>query len=286
VSTEEPTPPTPSTSPITPAPPTSPTSPTSPTTPASAAEEPAASARPGGRARVGRLLGVAVLALAVLGGVGYTAVAVDGADRTAGAPSWKIPAKHDAKVPAATGLASLLVPYGTDDYERGPDLGEFGADAELSGARATALRKEALRGLPRTQRGKLEREIDKQHIKGMAMRSYLNNSYHDEVGTASITLVRMDRASVRTSVAGQGRLLDVLGDILRAGPRIEGHKDARCYLPPKDTGEKLDMMYCFARQGDVLVTATADGVSPMSTKGAAQLLKKQLDRIAEPGEAV
>lgn len=46
------------------------------------------------------------------------------------------------------------------------------------------------------------------------------------------------------------------------------------------------MMYCFARQGDVLVTATADGVSPMSTKGAAQLLKKQLDRIAEPGEAV
>jgi hypothetical protein len=206
-------------------------------------------------------------------------------------PLWKFPEGKgdDHKAPAASGLAALLVPYDSDSttgFGRGPDLGEYGADAELSGARATALRKEALRDLPRSQRRLLERQIDKQHIKGMAMRSYLNNSYADEVSAVSITLVRMDRSSVRAAAAGQDKLFDALGDVLRAGPKIKGHKDARCYRPPKDTGDDLDMMYCYAPQGDVLVTATVDGVAPLKAAGATQLLKDQLDRIAEPGEAV
>ncbi|WP_030382486.1 MULTISPECIES: hypothetical protein [unclassified Streptomyces] len=247
-------------------------------------------ARPAGRARVLRIVGAAVLALAVVGGVGYTAVAVDGADRDAGAPDWEFPeGKGDGhKAPAASGLAALLVPYGSDSttgFGRGPDLGEYGADAELSGARATALRKEVLRDLPRSQRRQLERQIDKQHIKGMAMRSYLDRTW-DSAATVSITLVRMDRSSVRAAAAGQDQLFDALGDVLRAGPRIKGHKDARCYRPPKDTGDDLDMMYCYAPQGDVLVTATVDGVAPLKAEGATQLLKDQLDRIAEPGEAV
>ncbi|WP_329135639.1 hypothetical protein [Streptomyces sp. NBC_00670] len=285
MSHEEPTPPIPDAAPAAlpdpiPAPEAIPAPETSPTP----------VARPARRARVPRIVGAAVLALAVVGGVGYTAVAVDGADRDAGAPRWKFPEGKgdDHKAPAASGLAALLVPYGGDStggFGRGPDLGEYGADAELSGARATALRKEVLRDLPRSQRRLLERQIDKQHIKGMAMRSYLDRTW-DSAATVSITLVRMDRSSVRAAAAGQDELFDALGDVLREGPRIKGHKDARCYRPPKDTGDDLDAMYCYAAQGDVLVTATVDGVAPLKTEGATQLLKDQLDRIAEPGEAV
>ncbi len=252
---------------------------------------PPPAAASGRRPRVLRAVAAAVLALAVVGGLGYTAVAVDGADRDAGAPVWEFPERDadDHKAPAVSGLAALLVPYGSDGsdgFGRGPDLGEYGADVELSGARATALRKEELRGLPRSQRRLLERQIDKQHIKGMAMRSYLDDRYAREVSTVSITLVRMDRDSVRAAAAGQNTLFDALGDALRAGPRIEGHKDARCYRPPKGTGDDLDTMYCYAPQGDVLVTAAVDGVAPLKAGEAMRLLKDQLDRIAEPGEAV
>ncbi|MBA4866739.1 hypothetical protein H1V43_36690 [Streptomyces sp. PSKA54] len=65
----------------------------------------------------------------------------------------------------------MLLPYGTDGYTRGPDIDEFGSDAELSGPQAAALRKESISDLPRSQRRQLEKEIDKLRIQGMAMRS-------------------------------------------------------------------------------------------------------------------
>lgn len=40
------------------------------------------------------------------------------------------------------------MPYRFPAWSRGPDLGEFGSDAELSGRQATALRKESIRDLP------------------------------------------------------------------------------------------------------------------------------------------
>jgi hypothetical protein len=46
------------------------------------------------------------------------------------------------------------------------------------------------------------------------------------------------------------------------------------------------MMFCSAYQGDILISATADGVKSLDTKSIAMLLAEQLDRIAEPGEAV
>ncbi|MHC3469062.1 hypothetical protein ACYF6T_10130 [Streptomyces sp. 7R007] len=259
--------------------------------------DPAASVPdPGRRGRRGRaavIAGSALLAAALLGGVGYTVVTVHGADRDAGAPVWTFPKDKaaDTKAAPAKGLAGLLVPYGADGWSRGPDIGEFGSDAQLDGAQATALRKEALAGLPRSRRTRLEQQIDKQRIQGMAMRSYVSTDelasvYTAQASTVSIQLVRMEnRAAVRNISQFQNEFLAAL-DVFREGPRVEGHKNARCFLPPKDKDEKLDAMYCSAYQGDVLVTLTAESAKPLQTYGVARLLKEQLDRIGEPGESV
>ncbi|MFC3573217.1 hypothetical protein ACFOZ0_07975 [Streptomyces yaanensis] len=284
--------------------PTQPTQPSQP--PQIGPVEPAASTvvlpegvtvrRPVRRGRVAALTGSVLLAAALVAGVGYTVVTVNGADRDAGAPSWKFPAvKKDAEAKKAsgTGLAGMLVPYGTDGFTRGPDIGQYGADAELSGREATALRKESLHDLPRSQRLRLERQIDRQHIKGMALRSYLSTSeagnstaYADRAFTVDVVLAQMaNRAAVRDIATFQSEFLSAL-DVFRKGPTIKGHKNAHCFLPPKEADEKLDVMFCSAYQGDVLVTATAYAARPMDTTSAALLLRTQLDRIAEPGEAV
>lgn len=284
--------------------------------PASASVSVSVSERSGKRLRPRRVVGVigaVLLAGAVVAGVGYTVVTVDGADRDAGAPTFEFPqsaadgddADADGKVASAAGLAGVLVPYGDGSWSRGPDLGEFGYDAQLSGAQATALRKESLSGLPRSHRKKLEKQLDRQRIKGMAMRSYLSPEAgplgtNERVYSAKIVLVRMSSsAAVRRIGTSQQTFLDALG-VFRAGPKIEGHKNAKCFLPPKagteyeseyeyeneDADPGLESMYCSAYQGDILVTATATGPAPLDTKGVAMLLSAQLDGIAEPGEAV
>ncbi|GAA3843481.1 hypothetical protein GCM10022403_089310 [Streptomyces coacervatus] len=246
------------------------------------------------RGRIAVVAGSVLLAGAVVAGVGYTVVTVNGADRDAGAPVYKFP-KDDraekAKPASAKGLAGTLVPYGADGWSRGPDMGEFGSDAELSGAEATALRKEPFKSLPRTQRKRLEEQIDKERIKGMAMRSYVSTDetsavYTDKASVVSIELAQMDnRAAVRRVSQNEKQFLGALG-LFRAGPAIEGHKNAGCFLSRAFKGEKLDWMFCTAYQGDVLVTVTANSARPMEAKGIGMLLKEQLDRIAEPGEAV
>lgn len=252
--------------------------------------------RPVRRGRAAAVAGGVLLAAALVAGIGFTVVTVDGADRDAGAPTWKFPAqKKDAEVrkPSGTGLAAMLVPYGTDGFSRGPDIGRYGADADLSGREATALRKESLRDLPRSQRLRLERQVDKEHIKGMALRSYLSTSeaggstaYADRAFTMEITLARLQsRAAVRDISSFQNAFLDALG-VFRKGPSIKGHKNAHCFLTPKKADEKLDSMFCSAYEGDVLVTATASAARPLDTKSAAFLLRTQLDRITDPGEAV
>ncbi|MFF2998591.1 hypothetical protein ACFVTC_29165 [Streptomyces sp. NPDC057950] len=258
--------------------------------------EPAPAKKPVRRGRIAAVAGAVLLVGAVVAGGAFTVVTVQDADRDPGAPTWTFPkAAHDdartAKAPA--GLAAMLVPYGTDGWSRGPDIAEFGNEASLSGPEAAALRKESLRELPRTQRRQMEKRIDKQHTKGIAMRSYLSTDnatdstlYADRAFTVSIELAQIeDRSAVRNMSTFQNEFLDAL-KIFRAGPKIEGHKNAKCFLPPKDKKEKLDAMVCSAYQGDVLVSATAYGAKPLNTKGVAMLLREQLDRIAEPGEAV
>ncbi|MEV7890921.1 hypothetical protein ACWD3I_03285 [Streptomyces sp. NPDC002817] len=248
--------------------------------------------KPVRRGRIAAITGSLLLTGAVVAGVGYTVVTVDGADRDAGAPVWKFPkaVADEKKAVAAEGLAGVLVPYGFDGWNRGPDLAEFGSDVELSGTQATALRKESLSGLPRTQRRQLEKEMDKRRIMGMVMRSYVSMTGSGFTGpgvtTVSITLSRMEkRAAAKDSSTSQNAFLDAL-DIFRKGPEIKGFKNAECFLPPKDADEDLDMMFCSAYQGDILISATADGAKPFDTKTIAKLLAEQLDRIAEPGEAV
>ncbi|MEU9730894.1 hypothetical protein [Streptomyces sp. NPDC048002] len=250
------------------------------------------------KVRVGRILAVAgslVLVGALVAGVGYTVVTVRGADRDAGAPVWKFPRGESggrAHAAKPSGLSAVLVPY--DDYwTRGPDLTEFGSDEALSGAEATALRKESLRGLPRTQRREMEKQIDKARYTGMAMRSYVQTG-GSSPSAVSIILSRMEnRTSVRRNTVFYNELLDAI-DVFEAGPKIEGHKDTKCFLLPSDVtygededeGEGLDHLLCSGYQGDVMVTAVADGVESMDTDAIASLLKTQLDRIAEPGAAV
>ncbi|MGW3446214.1 hypothetical protein [Streptomyces sp. NPDC001076] len=246
------------------------------------------------RRRVARIAGIGVLLVA---GVAVTAVRVSGADRDPGVPGWDLPktAKGGAKEAAAggTGLQAMLLPYGTEGFGRGPDIGEFGSDVRLSGREAADLRKESIKDLPRSQRKELERLIDKQQTKGMAMRSYLSTetptegtTYSDHAYTVDIVLSQLgDQRTVRSVATAQQELFDAL-KIFRKGPEVKGHKDAACFLPPADSAEKLDMMVCSAYVGDVLVSATATGAKPLDEKGVALLLGEQLDRIKNPGVAV
>ncbi|MEU7718086.1 hypothetical protein [Streptomyces tibetensis] len=246
-------------------------------------------------ARAAVVAATALLAAALVGGVGYTVVAVNGADRDAGAPVWAFPKTRSEpeaeKKAAPRGLAGLLVPYGTDGWGPGPDLGAYGPDTALSGQEATALRKEALSGLPRTQRKRLEKAVDQQRITGVAMRSYLSTTslsdgFTDGAFAVRVQLARMEnRDAVREASRVRSAFLGS-SDVFRPGPKIKGHKDAACFLPPKDDDEELETMLCFAHVGNVLVTTLADGAKPLDTKGAAALFREQLDRITEPGKAI
>ncbi|WP_225635240.1 hypothetical protein [Streptomyces solaniscabiei] len=244
--------------------------------------------------RVAVVTGTLLLGAAVAGAVGYTAVAVVDADRDPGAPSWVRPgstAGHPATAAEPNGLAWTLVPYRPDNWSRGPDLGEFGSDTTLSGKRATALLKQSVAGLPRTQRKSLEKEIDRRPVQEMAMRSYAftgGEGANRVAGAATMTLVltRMeDQAAARATATGRNAFMDAL-DVFRDGPEIEGYKDAACFRPPIGSDGELDSMYCSAYVGDIAVTATAEGLQPFDAEGVAALLKDQLDRIVEPGESV
>ncbi|MCZ4606802.1 hypothetical protein O3S80_24200 [Streptomyces sp. Lzd4kr] len=250
------------------------------------------------RPRAGRIAAVAgtVLLLgAVVAGAGYTVVTVQDADRDAGLPTWKFPEpaaadKAEKSDKAASGLSGLLLPYDEKGYTRGPDLGEFGSDAELSGRQATALRKESLKDLPRKERRQLEKELDNRPIEGMAMRSYYNADaqaiYDKRAFFTSVVLARLEsRAAAKDVATGQNEFLSDLG-LFRKGPKLDGHKNAKCFLTPKGLDEKLDRVYCTGWSGDVLISVTASGVRPLDLTSIGMFVTAQLDRIDDPGKAV
>ncbi|WP_234388826.1 MULTISPECIES: hypothetical protein [Streptomyces] len=246
--------------------------------------------RPVRRGRVAAVAGCLLLAGALTAGVGATVVTVRGADRDAGDPRWKFP-KDQAEAreaPEPTGLAGTLVPYGTDGWVRGPDLAEFGSDAEFSGAQATALRKQSLRGLSRSLRKELEKEIDRQRASGMAMRSYFSGDatyFTEEISSVSMVLTRMEnRAAVRDLDESHRELFGALGG--RKGPKIKGYKDAGCFRAPRGGEDELSGMLCSAHVGQVLVTVVAVGTETLDSDAVAALVRTQLDRIAEPGKAI
>ncbi|WP_405768057.1 hypothetical protein OHU34_22895 [Streptomyces sp. NBC_00080] len=250
--------------------------------------------RPG---RIATVAGSVLLACALVGGVGYTAVTVQDADRAPGKPTWKFPppdqgeekTEQDGADGAGKGLSALLVPYGTDGFERGPDLGEFGADAEFSGAQATAMRKESIKDLPTKSRRQLEKLIDKERIKGVAMRSYVvgRSDYNTtDAITFDVNLSRMEnRTAVREAATSVNGFLAAT-DVFRKGPKIAGNKDARCFLTPKDKDEELGFALCTAYVGDVLVSVTANAPGVLDAKFVTKFFTAQLDRIDDPGQAV
>ncbi|MFI0241927.1 hypothetical protein [Streptomyces sp. NPDC016845] len=241
---------------------------------------------------------VTALVLGVVGtGVGVTASRVATADRDPGAPRWQFPSRgHDSTDTVGhREVGASLLPYPVG-YEAGPDMDEFGSDKEFSGREATALRKKSLSFLPMTQRRRMERQIDRQKITSMAMRSYASQSMADGGIVAEITLARMEGSgTARTIVRSQTAVFDAIG-VFRKGPKIKGYKDARCYVMPRDAEEVLEMVYCTAYQGDVVVTFSAQGTKkvPFGSAGKAlvasgepaSLMGAQLDRLGTVGEAV
>ncbi|MET7616912.1 hypothetical protein [Streptomyces sp. NPDC005408] len=228
----------------------------------------------------------AVLALAVVAGGSVWALdRLGDADRTAPTVVWAEPkggaAGHD-KATQPKGLAASLLPV-PDGYELGPDIGEYGNDTVLSKRQAIASFKEGARGLPSAQRTKQNKAIDKLKLQGVAMRSYRVSEGGLVIETR---LAQIENAGKGRELAQfQSEFADALG-IFRKGPAIQGYKNARCFLMPKDSKEKLDAMFCSAYQGNVLVSATAYGVKPLDTKEAATMLSKQLDHLKSPGEYV
>ncbi|MGW4853075.1 hypothetical protein ACWEPZ_17810 [Streptomyces sp. NPDC004288] len=255
-----------------------------------------------GRAR--RVLGVVLPAVLVLGlvggGVTYTAVTVSSADRSAPTRLWgereddatakdsEDPAAALARGRTGTPLSRLLLPL-PESWEFGPDEELYGNDGELGAAEATALMKQAGKGLSGKKRRAFEKEVDKLGIQGVGVRSFADPD-HDVTVTFELASMK-DKKRIRNSFRIRTGVLDALE--APKGPKVKDHKNAVCYRAPEDDAlsEKeravaLEEMICLAYESEVLVTMTAVGAKPFDSAAAADLLKKQLDHIASPGEYV
>ncbi|MQY13133.1 hypothetical protein SRB5_32740 [Streptomyces sp. RB5] len=217
------------------------------------------------------------------GGLAYAYLTADKADRTAKTTVWKPPGPKDKDTAGGpltvhTGLGTKLLPI-PDNYSAGPDIDEFGNDAELTSKQATALFKQSGRGLPRAERREFDKYVDRMKLKGIAMRSY---AYSSDV-LIEIQLAEMTRRSATDFTAFEAELNERIGSA--KGPGIDGYKDARCFVRKTESDDKLQVMDCTATTGNILVSFSAYGVKPLNKTDAASLLKKQLDHIKSPGEA-
>ncbi|MFI1400117.1 hypothetical protein [Streptomyces sp. NPDC020681] len=254
------------------------------------------------------LTGVVLPAVLVLGAVGggiaYTAVTVDGADRTVPTTLWTTSEKEPAEDPAAyawrgrasTPLSKLLLPV-PDGYRLGPDVGEYGNDAELTEKQAVALMKERGRDLSGKQRRDYEKQVDKLGLKGIGMRTLATEFddsggvYEDDV-VLTVQIIRMkNKRHVRDAYELQTGLADLFE--LSEGPKIKGHKNSACFVMPEleeDPDEKdkkeLDGVECFAYDSELLVSVRAQGIKPLDKGLVADMVQEQLDHIASPGEYV
>jgi hypothetical protein len=238
-----------------------------------------------------RLVSVAVPAVLVCGviggGITYTKITVDAADRTASTSLWqqadseegntedKDPAARAGEGRTDTDLSRKLLPVPVG-YTLGPDVAEFGNDGEFTAAQAAVLMKTLGEGLSGAVRRELDKEIDKLGVKGIAARSYMTDAADV---TAEIYLVRMaNRESVHNWFTSRS---DRPG--ARKGPAVEGHREATCFLAPKDSKIDLEGMECVAYDGELTVNLVAHGSEPFDAVAVADLMRKQLDHIASPG---
>ncbi|MGA5425122.1 hypothetical protein [Streptomyces lavendulocolor] len=236
-----------------------------------------------------------VITLAVTGGsLACIPIMVDGADRavpTAYWPAESTSPSADAEPPsgrhsagrADSELSRMLLPV-PDGYRLGPDIDEYGNDSELSGAQATALlRARAGQGLTGPERREQDEYFGKLRLKGIAARSYVNDT--SDLVMETMIIRTGNRQAVQAAYALQIRGYDALG-IFRAGPKVDGPHKASCYLRPEDKSSKLDSMTCVAVHGELLVNMRAYGPKPLATTTAVKLLEEQLGHIASPAVSI
>ncbi|MFD4648154.1 hypothetical protein [Streptomyces sp. NPDC058441] len=258
--------------------------------PAPVAPDPAPVA--GGAARRWPAVAVAcAVVLAVGAGTGLTVMKVNAADRSAPTKVWAKPKEQKQAKPGrakAQGLSARLLPV-PKAYRPGPDIDEYGNDKTLGGSEAAARLKRGTRNLPSRQREAQDKAIDKLKLRGMAMRSYQLSGYMGWTDEHNKSLVvDMQLAQMQNRRAGR-QLKEFRSEFLRSvgvfpkGPKVKGHRNADCFLAPKDSKGKLEMVLCSAYEDDVLVTATGYGPKPLNTTEVADLLAQQLDRLTSQG---
>ncbi|MGW6139858.1 hypothetical protein [Streptomyces sp. NPDC055140] len=229
--------------------------------------------------------------LAVGAGTGLTVTKVNAADRSAPTKVWAKPKEQKQAKPGQArtqGLSARLLPL-PKAYRPGPDIDEYGNDKVITGKEATARLKKGARGLPSRQREEQGRAIDKLKLRGMAMRSYQLSGYMGWTDEHNKSLVvDMQLAQMQNRRAGR-QLKEFRSEFLRSvgvfpkGPKVKGHRNADCFLAPKDSKGKLEMVLCSAYEDDVLVTVTGYGPKPLNTTEVADLLARQLDRLTSQG---
>ncbi|MFE5615074.1 hypothetical protein ACFQ69_21860 [Streptomyces sp. NPDC056470] len=240
----------------------------------------------------------AVLVLgAIGGGVTYTAVTVDNADRSAPTVAWeepeatqwdKDPAAGASRGRASTPLSKLLLPV-PEGYVLGPDIESYGNDGELGDKEALALLKQEGKGLSGKKRRAYEKRVEKVGIKGIAVRSFAAEN-SETVVTVRITQMK-DRKRIREMFEIKKELFQLFE--FPEGPKISGHKNSVCFMVPEEKGlkkseksQQLEEMHCTAYDSEVEVTVTVAGAKPFDRAAAAKLVRKQLDHITSPGEYV
>ncbi|MGW2558479.1 hypothetical protein ACWCXB_04350 [Streptomyces sp. NPDC001514] len=251
-------------------------------------------------ARARRILATvlpSVLVLAAVGGgLTYTGLAIDRADRTAPTTVWgesvgtsaEDPAGDVARGRASTPLSKLLLPV-PSGYRLGPDIDSYGNDVEIGDKEATALLKDEGASLSGKKRRDFEKRIDRLGVQGIAMRSFASDA------NDLVVEVQIARMKNKKQIHDLYELKTELAELLEfpKGPKIKDHKNSACFLMPqlnedaegKDKSE-LDAMACTAFDSELLVSVTAYGTKPFDKSAVAELVKKQLDHIASPGEYV
>ncbi|MYS22612.1 hypothetical protein GA0115240_142513 [Streptomyces sp. DvalAA-14] len=250
---------------------------------------------PAGRSKRGLALGIAaaLVAVAAGSGIGYAVLQHDSDSKDAAAKPastpWVAPTPSATKAFGAKSggshfgsLGQLLLPMPTG-YHPGPDMDAYGNDTVLDAHRAQNLFKGDLSWMSKTDRKKVDAAIDKLLIEGEGIRTYTSSDGDLMVQMELVQMKNQDAAHYEPKFFGA--FTKAMG-VFRNGPKVKGHSQAVCVLPPADPGDKLDSMTCEATEGDLMVRMVASGTRPLEKSAAVALLSKQLDRIQDPGKAV
>ena len=237
-----------------------------------------------GRVRWVALGTAAVLSAVVVGGgVGYGVLQVVNKPKSHAAAAKKpAPAKPPTYGAHSDGdhygsLGDLLLPV-PGGMRLGPDYYEFGNDTVLSVAEYHAVYDKDISFLSTAERKAEEQYFKSLHVKGYALRSYQPGSGL----VVTIKLLQENQQSAAAAAKAQKQEIDATG-AFRPGPGVPGFPKAHCFMPPLPSGDKLDYMDCDATIGDMDVRLEADGVAPLDSTTAVQLLSQQLTRLAIPG---